>query len=90
MDKNFFKEWKGDFSNPFAKNQWVQAEGSSLKGKEPQILAKGGIVVHKKCENAVKVFARESENLLWSIIVPTSRLDDLKRDLVAAGFVITS
>jgi len=87
MGKNFFQEWRGNFPNPFATNQWVEAEGSSLKGKEPQVLANGGIVVHPKSSNAVKVFARESNDRLWSIIVPADRLDSLKQDLVAAGFV---
>ena len=87
MGKNFFQEWRGDFPNPFAKNQWVRAEGSSLEKEEPKILANGGIVVHPKCQNAVKVFARESKDRLWSIIVPANKLDSLKQDLAAAGFV---
>ena len=88
MGKNFFKEWRGDFPNPFAKNQWVEAEGSSLNNEEIKTLANGGIVFHPKCSDAVKVFAKESsEGPLWSIIVPTIRLASLQKDLVAAGFV---
>lgn len=87
MGKNFFQEWRGDFPNPFAKNQWVRAEGSSLEKEEPKILANGGIVVHPKCSGAVKVFAKEADGCLWSIIVPSTKLSSLKKDLHEAGFV---
>lgn len=86
MVKNFFEKWQGDFHNPFAKNEWVKAEGSSLKEPELQVLKNGGIVVHPKCENAVKVFARDKN--LWSIIIPENRLNHLKKDLGLAGFSV--
>jgi len=87
MGKNFFQDWRGDFPNPFAKNQWAKAEGSSLKREEKKALASGGIATHDKTCGAVKVFAKDSEGTLWSIIVPTAQLPAIKKSLAEAGFV---
>lgn len=86
MGKNFFQDWRGDFTNPFAKNQWTKAEGSSLKNEEIKVLANGGIATHKKTCGAVKVFARDPEGGLWSIIVPTAKLSVIEKSLAEAGF----
>ena len=88
MSKNFFLDWKGDFINPFSKNnQWSRAQGSSLSNKQKAILNRGGIVLQNKDDLAVKVFAKDSCGNIWSVIVPTDKIEVLKADLARAGFV---
>ena len=73
--------------SPTTQNRWKPAEGSSLKPKEWDRLNDGEVVVVNKGGDYKKVFAKDEEDQLWSIIVTVSyELDSLLQGLRAVGF----
>ena len=70
-------------------NRWRPAEGSSLKPKEWNLLEEGEVIRHTKCVGCEKLFAKDEDNQLWSVIVNIgSELESLLQGLRTAGFVV--
>ncbi len=70
-------------------NRWKLAEGSSLKPKEWNLLNEGEVIRHAKCVGCEKLFAKDEDNQLWSVIVNIgNELDSLLQGLRTAGFVV--
>lgn len=72
--------------SPTSQNRWKPAEGSSLKPKEWDRLNDGEVIRHDKGDYE-KVFAKDEDGQLWSVIVMGSHeLDSLLQGLRAVGF----
>jgi len=87
MRKSFFLNWEGRMLSATIQNRWKPAEGSSLKPNEWDILNEGGVIRHEKDSSCEKLFAKDEEDQLWSVIVNIgNELDSLLQGLRRAGF----
>jgi len=82
MKKNFLLSWRGNLLEC-----WVKAQGSSLSEKDKLALEQGAIVEKPKCRELTKVFARDEDGTLWSVIVHNLHLTTLEDQLKGVGFV---
>ena len=89
MKKNFLKNWRGPVAYG-KQNQWTRAQGSSLKDNELETLDAGGIVKHPKDKNTTKIFVRDEEGNLWSVIVKNVDLTVLENDLKGVGYKVAA
>jgi len=88
MKKEFILSWRGNSLFSGQQSNWVQAQGSSLSDKDKQALAKGAIVEHPKTRELTKVFARDEDGNLWSVIVHNLHLTTLENQLKNVGFLL--
>ncbi len=89
MKKNFLENWRGSVSYG-KQNQWRQAQGSSLEERELEVLNAGGVVMHPKDKNTTKVFARDEDGNLWSVIVRNVHLASLENELKSVGYKLAA
>lgn len=87
MKTEFLKNWRGATTYG-QQGQWVQAQGSSLNESEVQTLNDGGIVRHPKGKSLTKLFVRDEEGTLWSVIVHNIHLTKLENDLEKVGYFL--
>ena len=85
MKEDFLKNWRGS-TNFGRENQWSEAQGSSLSKKEKRFLASGGVVFHPKEPSLTKVFARDEQGKLWSVIIHNLHLSALETKLKEVGY----
>jgi hypothetical protein len=85
MKKVFLENWRGSTTYGL-ENQWAKAQGSSLTEGEVKILNEGGIVKHAKGKSLTKIFVRDEEGSLWSVIVHNLHLASLEDDLKKIGY----
>ena len=87
MKEDFLKNWRGPAT--FGKqNQWVPAQGSSLDEQELKTLNAGGVVEKQKNDSLTKLFVRDEEGKLWSVIVLNIHLADLENCLKEVGYLL--
>jgi len=86
MKKNFILSWRGNLLCSGQQCNWVKAQGSSLSDKDKLALEQGAIVEKPKCKELTKVFARDEDGTLWSVIVHNLHLSDLESQLKGVGF----
>ncbi len=91
MDKkDFLDAWIG--SNSYGQSgKWRPSDGSSLKKKEKDALSAGSVVVHEKrgtLPSLSKVFAKDEEGILHSVIILTRNLKSLKEELHEVGYIV--
>jgi hypothetical protein len=88
MKKDFLRSWRG--SNTYGqRNQWVQAQGSSLTETELATLDSEGIVKHAKGKSLTKIFVRDEDGNLWSVIVHNVHLTALENELKNVGYHVS-
>ena len=89
MKENFLKNWRGPAT--FGKqNQWARAQGSSLKDGELKTLEAGGVVEKPKTKSLTKLFVRDEEGNLWSVIVCNTELTALENELKSVGYLLSA
>jgi len=87
MKENFLKNWRGPAT--FGKqNQWMPAQGSSLDEQELKTLNAGGVVEKEKTKTLTKLFVRDEEGKLWSVIVRNIHLTALENNLKEVGYLL--
>lgn len=87
MKEDFLKSWRGSTAYG-QQNQWARAQGSSLTEGEVKILTAGGIVKHAKGKSLTKIFARDEDGNLWSVIVHNVHLSALENELKGVGYFL--
>lgn len=89
MKKDFLESWRG--SNAYGqRNQWTRAQGSSLTKTELAILDAEGVVKHAKGEHQTKIFVRDEDGNLWSVIVHNVHLTVLENELRNVGYQVSA
>ena len=94
---DFLKSWRGPAGNLTlgADLRWKSSEekkdgmrvfGSSLTPADEKVLNDGGVVCHKKPVLYTKLFVKDENNLLWSIVIPNKHLPDLMQKLKNVGY----
>jgi len=89
MKKKFLENWRGSVSYG-RQNQWKRAQGSSLEDPDLKILDAGYIVKRSKDRNTTKVFVRDEERNLWSVIVNNLDLTTLENELIGVGYKLVA
>jgi hypothetical protein len=90
VKKDFFANWRGHLVDAKSKiqNQWKPAEGSSLNDHQRKILNEGVVIRRPKGDYYVKLFAKDEENQLYSVVVSVeSELGNLIASMAEIGFV---
>ena len=89
MKKKFLLSWIGGAISG-EQCSWVRAQGSSLGDDDKRILDEGGIITRPKCRELTKVFARDEDGNLWSIIVHNLHLATLEENLKKVGYSLAA
>ena len=87
--KDFLGTWKGRISHGQSE-KWGRSSGTSLQVTEQNKLSAGKIVVHAKkgtLPALSKVFVKDEEGSLYSLIILTTGLESLKKELYEKGWV---
>ena len=89
MKKEFLQNWRG--SAIFGQqNQWARAQGSSLEEDELMTLDAGGVVKKQKGNSLTKLFVRDEEGNMWSVIVRNVDLAVLENNLKEVGYLLVA
>ena len=87
MKSESLEKWAGG-TNSFGEREKFKGgqQHSSLSSSERAFVDAGGVVFHRKGSSDTKVFVKDENGGKWSVTVRNIILDDLKSELVKAGY----